>query len=680
MANKFPLILNTSANQIQELASGDNLDLTGSGIHNAGVITATSFSGNITGAVTGNADTATEATNVNVTANNSTNETVYPIFVDGATGTQGAESDTGLTYNPSSGNLTATRLTGTVMVAAQPNITSVGTLSTLDVSGNVSIGGTLTYEDVTNIDSVGIITARDGLKVLAGGANVVGVVTASAGITVSAGTATFQGAIDANSDLDVDGHTNLDNVSIAGVSTFTGGVNVQGLDVNGTLDVDGHTNLDNVSIAGVVTATTFVGNGDFVELDVDGHTNLDNVSIAGIVTISGTAPNLLFTETDANPDWGILCSGGQMKFQDMTATANIFTLDDDKIQAVKNLDALAGVDVTGNLTVNGDVKFANQSIDNAVNWGKVSNTLQVRNDTKLTFGNSNQLSIYQDAASSGHSLIKGTGYVRIAAESYLQLGNAATPAMFFNCDASTGSVYIAHNGNDKIQTTNTGAVITGICTATSFSGPLKEGDTEVSVNDTGSNGEITLKANNLNVLKAISLGTNYGAIGINQFNYRHSAVSIAHTGTSTPDPNISLTSPTVQVGGGTGIFMKSSNDISMQKRYGTWIQSVRSTNDNGSPEFIIMKENAAANGLSEHFRIDKNGQVLPGADNTQNLGSSTKRWANIYSADLQLSNEGKTNDVDGTWGNYTIQEGESELFLINNRSGKKYKFNLTEVN
>ena len=37
------------------------------------------------------------------------------------------------------------------------------------------------------------------------------------------------------------------------------------------------------------------------------------------------------------------------------------------------------------------------------------------------------------------------------------------------------------------------------------------------------------------------------------------------------------------------------------------------------------------------------------------------------------------NDVDGTWGDYTIQEGESDLFLINNRNGKKYKFNLTEV-
>ncbi len=56
--------------------------------------------------------------------------------------------------------------------------------------GEVSIGGTLTYEDVTNIDSVGVITARSN--------------------------------IDCNGSLDVDGHTNLDNVSIAGVTTITG--------------------------------------------------------------------------------------------------------------------------------------------------------------------------------------------------------------------------------------------------------------------------------------------------------------------------------------------------------------------------------------------------------------------------------------------------------------------------
>ena len=71
--------------------------------------------------------------------------------------------------------------------------------------------------------------------------------------------------------------------------------------------------------------------------------------------------------------------------------------------------------------------------------------------------------------------------------------------------------------------------------------------------------------------------------------------------------------------------------------------------------------------------------ILPSTDDTYNLGSASKRWAYIYTNALKLSNEGKSNDVDGTWGSYIIQEGESDLFLINNRNGKKYKFNLTEV-
>ena len=70
---------------------------------------------------------------------------------------------------------------------------------------------------------------------------------------------------------------------------------------------------------------------------------------------------------------------------------------------------------------------------------------------------------------------------------------------------------------------------------------------------------------------------------------------------------------------------------------------------------------------------------IPETNDSIDLGSTTKRWRNLYTTDLQLSNEGKSNDVDGTWGDYTIQEGESDLFLINNRNGKKYKFNLTEV-
>ena len=71
--------------------------------------------------------------------------------------------------------------------------------------------------------------------------------------------------------------------------------------------------------------------------------------------------------------------------------------------------------------------------------------------------------------------------------------------------------------------------------------------------------------------------------------------------------------------------------------------------------------------------------ILPTANNTYDLGSTSARWRNIYTNDLHLSNVGHSNDVDGTWGDWTIQEGESDLFLKNNRSGKKYKFNLMEV-
>ena len=63
----------------------------------------------------GNQDTsgtAALATEFTVTANNSTDETVYPLFADGTTGSQGAETDTGLTYNPSTGLLTATAFSG----------------------------------------------------------------------------------------------------------------------------------------------------------------------------------------------------------------------------------------------------------------------------------------------------------------------------------------------------------------------------------------------------------------------------------------------------------------------------------------------------------------------------------------------------------------------------------------
>jgi len=95
--------------------------------------------------------------------------------------------------------------------------------------------------------------------------------------------------------------------------------------------------------------------------------------------------------------------------------------------------------------------------------------------------------------------------------------------------------------------------------------------------------------------------------------------------------------------------------------------------DNSS-KFSTRSDGVNILGIAEVY-----GQVRPNANNTHDLGTASLRWANVYTNDLNLSNEGGANDVDQTWGDYTIQEGFEDLFLINNRTGKKFKFNLTEV-
>ena len=85
------------------------------------------------------------------------------------------------------------------------------------------------------------------------------------------------------------------------------------------------------------------------------------------------------------------------------------------------------------------------------------------------------------------------------------------------------------------------------------------------------------------------------------------------------------------------------------------------------------------NSNDDQWYMMTGGNFRPAANNSVDIGTSSFRVRNIYTNDLCLSNEGSSNDVDGTWGDWTIQEGESDLFLKNNRSGKKYKFNLTEV-
>ena len=139
-----------------------------------GTVTSDAFAGPLTGNVTGDlSGTATLATSVTVSANNSTDETVYPVFVDGATGTQGAETDTGLSYNPSSGALTSTTFIGALTgnantattattatnVTASANNSTDETVYPTFVDGATGGQGIETDTGLTYNPSSGIITA-----------------------------------------------------------------------------------------------------------------------------------------------------------------------------------------------------------------------------------------------------------------------------------------------------------------------------------------------------------------------------------------------------------------------------------------------------------------------------------------------------------------------------------------
>ena len=79
--------------------------------------------------------------------------------------------------------------------------------------------------------------------------------------------------------------------------------------------------------------------------------------------------------------------------------------------------------------------------------------------------------------------------------------------------------------------------------------------------------------------------------------------------------------------------------------------------------------------------ITATGNIVPGANDTYDLGASGNVWRNLYTGDLHLSNQAKTegNIVDGTKGSWTLQEGENDIFMINNISREKFKINLSKI-
>ena len=203
-------------------------------------------------------------------------------------------------------------LIGNVITAAQPNITSLGTLTSLNVSGDVSIGGTLTYEDVTNIDSVGLITARSGMVAtgVVTATSFSGPLTGNADTATSAGTATT--ASNANNIAVSDESTDttcsvLYSSSASGYQAAKSGTNLTFDSVTGTLKPT------NINATGIITASSFSGNATSA-------TQATTANVASAVLLSDESSDTTCYPTFANSGIGTqsLKTGSNLYFNSNT--------------------------------------------------------------------------------------------------------------------------------------------------------------------------------------------------------------------------------------------------------------------------------------------------------------------------------------------------------------------------
>ena len=223
------------------------------------------------------AGTSTLATSITVSANNTADETVYPLFVDGATGTQGAETDTGLTYNPSSGLLTSTLFAGDITGDVTGNADTVtngvyttSKISVLAATTSSELAGVISDETGSGAlvfaNSPTLVTPALGTPSALVATNASG--TAA---SLTAGTATVATTVTITDNES----TNENNAII-----FTAGGDLEGGNLGLESDGDLHYNPS----TGTVTATIFAG-----ALTGNAATVTTNANLTGHITSTGNA-------------------------------------------------------------------------------------------------------------------------------------------------------------------------------------------------------------------------------------------------------------------------------------------------------------------------------------------------------------------------------------------------------
>ena len=430
------LTFNSSSGQLTATSfSGDGSSLTGidasaikdsnatvraqantSGVVVTGIATATTFVGALTGNVTG-------ATSQVTVADESSDTTCFPLFTTAATGNLPPKSGTNLTFNSSSGALTATSfvgaLTGNVTgntsgtaggLSGAPSITVVDITAT----GNVSIAGTLTYEDVTSIDAVGLITARTGVRVTTGG------LTVSAGGANITGNIAVTGTVDGR-DVATDG-TKLDGIEASATADQTA-AEIRAA-VEAATDSNVFTDADHSKLDGIASGATNVTNNNQLTNGagyVTSNTQLSDEQVQDIVggmVTGNTESGITVTYQDGD---------GTIDFSVASQTDNNFTT------TLKNkLDGIASgaTNVTNNnqltngagyiTSANGGNAATLDSIDSSqflrsdAADQKTSGTLRFNDNVLLTLGSGDDGELFCDGSHLYLDLNSGIGnfYIR----------------------------------------------------------------------------------------------------------------------------------------------------------------------------------------------------------------------------------------------------------------------------
>ena len=380
------------------------------------------------------------------------------------------------------------------------NITGVVTAASAVFSGNVTIGGTLTYEDVTNIDAVGVITAQSGVNISGGEFKV--------------GTAVTVGSV--------------------GVSTFTKNVNIEG---NVAIGLKGATASgltpvlqlhkkasSSTSYLHITNTDSGVSNSDGFLIGFNGSNDAlifnkestplrfatagaEQLRIAadGKVGIDSTAPNFQLDVGNSVGSATTIFINATRQMQSIASRAELrlgyshsggnavgyIRLDE---AATNSFDGSISIGVPSNngsggsstevpikfkgssATDNGDIEIYGTAAGiSSVTWDGSANSLIFNDNSYAKFGDSSDLKIYHDSLNS-YITEEGTGSLKITTSGAgIDLQKSQTE--YLGRFIVDGSVELYEDNTKRFETTTTGVSVSGEAVADSFGQRSKNSNT-----------------------------------------------------------------------------------------------------------------------------------------------------------------------------------------------------------